>query len=159
MSQLPVVREHEPNTKMIQSVGNIAASIPTPATVSNKTISTPNIPPANIQSTPPELTNTGDINMAESAIEVVSPPLAESDISPSVGNLNTALETSSTESIPEPPPRLVGGSGLYGALLDATYQLAPAAVLTGVAAGLPKLMRKTRKGMRGMLGGRSRRAI
>lgn len=146
MSQLPVVRENEPNAKMIRSVGNIAASIPAPATVANKAIATPNVPAAKIRSTPLALTNTGEVNMADTAIEVVTPPSAESDISPAVGNMNVALEASSTETIPEPPPRLVGGTGLYGALLDATYQLAPAAVLTGVATGLPKLMRKTRKG-------------
>lgn len=137
VSPLPIVREEAPNTKMIRSVGKIAASIPKPETVASQTLPTESIPGSAISSRP---IATNEI------VNPIAPPSTESDISPAVENLETLTEKSTNEILPEPSPRLVGGSGLYGALMDATYQLAPAAVLTGIAAGMPRRLRKTGKG-------------
>jgi thiol-disulfide isomerase/thioredoxin len=141
VSSLPVVREEAPNAKMIRSVGNIAASIPKPETVESQTLPTESVPASTISS------RQRTINELPVPI---TPPTAESDISPEVENLDV-LTQQRGEILPEPSPRLVGGSGLYGALVDATYQLAPAAVLTGIAAGMPRRLmtnrkNKTRKG-------------
>lgn len=150
ISELPVVREKEPNTKMIRSVGNIVANMPKPVSVSSTTIKTPSTPPAKISSV---VRADNDINREfeddgkkydTSSSKGVLPPVAESDISPLVGDIDT-LSKRTLETLPEPSPRFVGGNGLYGALLNATYQLAPAAVLTGVASGVPKLLGKTKK--------------
>lgn len=149
ISQLPIVREEEANTKMIRSVGNIAASIPKPEKTAN--IVTKNTTPANISSETPK--QSPDL-LIDSPIQVVNPPSTESDISPAVSR-EDVLTKSLIQNLPEPTPRLVGGNGLYGTLLDATYQLAPAAVLTGIATGLPRLMRKTRHSTSG--GGGPRR--
>jgi thiol-disulfide isomerase/thioredoxin len=151
MSQMPVVREEEPNTKMIRSVGNIAASMPPPKSVQSQEIATPNIAPRSVSSraenvletannlTMPEMNFTEDVEANRSVL----PPNVSGDISPKVEQV-----TRESEPLPPVPNRLVGGTGLYGALMNATYQLAPAAVLTGIAAGIPRAFRSGRRGTR-----------
>lgn len=151
VSQMPVVREEEPNTKMIRSVGNIAASMPPPKSVQSQEIATPNIAPRSVSSraenvletannlTMPEMNFTGNEKDGESVL----PPNVSGDISPKVEQV-----TRESEPLPPVPNRLVGGTGLYGALMNATYQLAPAAVLTGIAGGIPRAFRNGHRGTR-----------
>ncbi|NBR60877.1 MAG: hypothetical protein EBT86_04345 [Actinobacteria bacterium] len=160
ISPLPVVREEEPNTKMIRSVGNIAASIPEPKSKQSQTIMTPNIAPKSVSSRAVDIFETAndvtmpEINFSErnsasapapapapaSSSAAILPPNVSGDLSPKVEQT-----TRESEPLPPVPSRLVGGTGLYGALVNATYQLAPAAVLTGIATGIPRILRQTRK--------------
>lgn len=148
MSNLPVVREEAPNTKMIKSVGEIVRSMPEPTRVANVSVATPNVAPVNISSRGMDvmemsnnfapLTTAG--TSAKPSSGTVLPPNVEEDFSPKVERL-----TGESEPLPPIPTKVVGGNGLYGALVDATYQLAPAAILTGVAAGIPRILRRPLK--------------
>lgn len=139
ITELPIVREDEPNAKMMTAIPEIMNEMPEEIekqlnNIKNNrgTVMTPNVtrtvpattaaaPPANISSrqTPEDLSVYPTSAVAsESPINLVTPPAANEDLE---GPMTPAVRPIQKQS-----------GGLYGALVQATYQLAPAGILAGI---------------------------
>jgi len=160
ITELPIVREDGPNAKMMSAIPEIMNEMPeeienklnsikneqrntfTPRTgamnspsqrTTNTMATTMVTATANIPSrgTPEDLSVYPTSVITEQPVNLVTPPVPEED-----------LEESMT---PKVAPIQKQSGGLYGALIEASYQLAPAGVLAGIYQGIKRRRRSTRR--------------
>lgn len=155
ITELPIVREDELNTKMMTAIPEIMNEMPeeigrqlnliknrqTPRTnVTSNTLRTVNnfatTPGVNISSreTPEDLSVYPTSVATESSVNLVTPPASGEDLE---GPMTPKVPTISKQS-----------GGLYGALVEASYQLAPAGILAGIYQGIRHRGRRTRRARR-----------
>lgn len=132
ITELPIVREDEPNAKMMEAIPQIADNMPEDierqlnSIKNNRSVKTQNIP----SRVTPEDLSVYPMSVASSKEEynknlnLVTPPTPASDIE--------------AQMTPQVAPVQKQSGGLYGALVEASYHLAPAGVLAGLYHGIKK---------------------